>query len=86
MSINRDLLVSADAARVCNSAMAVIDRLQDFTPEEQMLGLTAAFMLLAKHQKQNPGELFLITDNVVNGVEGKRPEFRAVEQYMRDEL
>lgn len=86
MSINRDRVVSADAAGVSRSAMQVITSLQNHPTEEQMLGLTAAFLLLCKHHKQNPGDLFLIADNVMNGVTGRRPEFHAVQMYMENEL
>lgn len=84
--LNSDKMGSANEGLVANAAMTVVDQLQRFTPEVQMLGLTAAFMLLAKHHKQHPGDLFLTTDNIINGVEGKRPEFRAVSMYMENEL
>ncbi len=84
--LNHDRLNNADEAAVANSAMQVVDALQRFTPEVQMLGLTAAFMLLAKRHRQHPGDLFLTTDNIIHGVEGERPECRAVEMYLENEL
>lgn len=84
--INHDRLTMADEAVVANSAMKVVDTLQRYTPEVQLLGLAASFLLLAKHHKQNPNDLFLTINNIIHGVEGKRPEFAAVEMYMENEL
>lgn len=84
--LNRDVLGSIPSPQVANAAMTVIDRLQDFTPEAQMLGLAAAFQLLADHNKVSAPELFAFSDRIVNGVSGYRPEFRAVAMYMENEL
>lgn len=84
--LNPDKMGSADEGAVANAAMTVVDQLQSFSPEVQMLGLTAAFLSLSKHHKQHPGDLFLTADNIMNGVQGKRPEFAAVDMYMENEL
>ncbi len=85
--INPDLVSNAPSGDVANAAMAVVDALQvRFKAEVQMLGLTAAFLLLAKRNKQNPNDLFETINNVMNGVEGRRPEFRAVEMYIDKEM
>jgi len=43
---NRDRFNNADTAQSAQAAMTVIDRLQQFPPEEQLVGLAAAFLLL----------------------------------------
>lgn len=83
--LNPDALNNADVGLTANAAMAVIDRLQDFTPEVQMLAMTASFVLLAQRHKQRPSDLFVTADNVINGAEGKRPEFAAVAHYLENE-
>ena len=83
---NPDRVSNADEGEVANAAMTVIDALQvRFTSEVQMLGLSAAFLLMAQRHKQHPGDLFLTINNIMNGVEGKRAEFKALEMYMENE-
>lgn len=66
--------------------MTVIDAMQDFDPETQVLGMAASFLLLCERFGQRPTEVFLTTQNVMNGVAGKRPEFEAVESYLAGEI
>lgn len=85
--MNRDLLNSANPRRVANATMAVIDATQrGFQPHEQMLGIAAAFLSLASHWGVSAQDAFRITTNIINDQDGKRPEFSAVDRYMKEEL
>lgn len=85
--MNRDLINNANPARVANATMAVIDATQrGFQPHEQMHAMAAAFLLLSEHWGLSPQDLFTATKNLMNDNLGKRPEFAAVQQYMREEL
>lgn len=85
--MNRDLFNNADARRVANCTMAVIDATQrGFHPHEQMHAMAAAFLLLAEHWGVPAQDLFTATKNLMHDVEGKRPEFAAVADYMENEL
>lgn len=82
----RDRMMSARVRPSANAAMQVIDSLQPYTPEEQLMGLTAAFMLLAKAAGMRPNDMFTFADNLMHDANTKRPEFLAVEQTIREEL
>lgn len=85
--MNRDLYHSADPARVANCTMAVIDATQrGFQPHEQMHAMAIAFLMLAEHWGVPAQDAFTASKNLLNDQEGKRPEFGAVVQYMKNEL
>lgn len=83
--LNRDafsMLPVRDGAR---AAMAVIDRLQDLTPEEQLAGLASAFLLAAEHYEVPAQDVFTWVNNIMHHAEGHRAEFDAVRAYMQGE-
>lgn len=85
--MNRDLFNNADPRRVAQATMSVIDATQrGFQPHEQMHAMAAAFLMLAEHWSVPAQDLFTATKNLMNDQEGKRPEFSAVAEYMRNEL
>lgn len=87
MQINQDDFNSADPNEVSKAAMSVVDALQlRFGPEVQVLGLAAVFLTMAKVFNLHPGDTFQTTDNVMCGLAGRRPEFDAIEAYIRGEI
>lgn len=84
--MNLDRMNNADPYRVSQAAMAVLDRLQNFQPAEQIMGAAALFLILAEHRGIPAQDIFVATKNLINGVDGKRPEFRAVTEYCKHEL
>jgi hypothetical protein len=85
--INNDLLMSADPIAVAHAAMTVIDAMQTkFTPEQQLLGISAAFLLMADGLKTPAQDVFTAITNLMNGMDGKRAEFKAVTAYVNGEL
>lgn len=87
MKLNRDALNMADPAMVARAGMTVIDALQvQFHPHVQAMGAAAAFLSLAEHYGIPAQDLFTATKNLINGVDGKRTEFKAIDAYMEGEL
>jgi hypothetical protein len=84
--LDNDAMNMADPTLVGRAAMTVIDQLQDFTPEVQTVGFAAAFLLLCERFHVHPGNVFLTAQNVMNGMDGKRPEFAAVRSYLGEEI
>lgn len=84
--LDKDKMNLADPVLVGRGAMSVIDALQDYDPETQVMGMAASFLLLCNRFKQRPNDVFQTVQNVMNGVEGKRPEFEAVESYLAGEI
>lgn len=85
MKFNPDVFGNVPARESAQAAMSVIDALQQFRPEVQLAGLAAAFKLAAERFDCRPTDAFTVSGNLMNDVEGKRPEFRAVAEYMEKE-
>ncbi len=85
-SFNRDVLNSAAPRDVAMAGMTVLDRLQDFRPEIQIMGAATVFLSLAEHLGIPAQEAFTATKNLINGDDGKRAEFRGIDAYMKGEL
>lgn len=84
--MNKDQLTNMDVGSASRASMQVIDALQRMTPAEQVAGIASCFLLLCAHLSITPQEAFAATTNLMHYAEGRRPEFLAVEQYMREEL
>lgn len=86
-SLNRDLMHMAQPLDVARSSMAVIDRIQDYRPEVQVLAAAAVFLTLANHWGVPAQDAFTAVTNVMNERDGKRRvEFEAVDAYVENEL
>lgn len=86
MKLDRDLLNVTGVKPAANATMTVIDRLQDFPPHVQVVGLAAAFLTMATHLGIPAQDVFTVTTNLINDAEGKRPEFAAVDAYLEGEV
>lgn len=84
--LNRDALNMASPKAVAMATLTTLDALQDFTPEVQIMGAAAVFLELAEYIGIPPQEAFAATKNLINGDDGKRPEFRAISAYLEGEL
>lgn len=85
-SFNRDLFGCASPREVGKASMAVVDELQAFPPEVQMAGACATFILLAEAAGVPVADAFTTVKNIMNHADGKRPEFKAVADYIKHEL
>lgn len=84
--MNRDLLNNARPDRVAQAVVDATDRLQNYQPHEQMMGVCALFLFLADHWGVPAQDVFTATKNLINDADGKRPEFAGIEQYIKKEL
>lgn len=83
---NRDIMNMAQPALVAHASMTTLNGLQDFRPEIQIMGAAAVFLELADYLGIPAQEAFTATTNLINGDDGKRPEFRAIRAYMDGEF
>ena len=83
MKFNRDLAANANPRRVGNAVMSLLNRLQDFTAEQQALSVTILFDLLAEHFGIRHADLFVFAHNLTGT---NRPEFAAARAYIQNEL
>lgn len=81
--------MNADAKTVAQKAVKVFDRVQDETPEIQLLTLAAAFILLAESagiptQDVYTAILNLMYDPLHNT--GRKHQFAALKQYLKEDV
>lgn len=84
--LNRDVMNMAAPRDVAMASMGVLNSIQDHRPEIQIMGAAAVFLSLADHLGIPAQEAFTATKNLINGDDGKRAEFRALDAYMEGEL
>lgn len=84
--LDRDIMNMAAPRDVARASLATLNALQDFRPEIQIMGAATVFLSLAEHLGIPAQEAFSVTKNLINGDDGKRPEFKGVDAYMKGEL
>lgn len=84
--LDRDNLNATNLRGACRASMAVIDVLQNHPPHEQVAGLGACFVLLAEHHAVPLQDAMVAIQNMMKDADGRRPEFKAVGDYLRHEL
>ncbi|MDX0455514.1 hypothetical protein GOC72_18840 [Sinorhizobium medicae] len=84
--LNRDILNMAKPVEVAGASMTVLNGLQDYPAEIQIMGAAAVFLELAEHIGIPAQEAFSATKNLINGDDGKRVEFRAITAYINGEI
>jgi hypothetical protein len=81
----RDQLASVSTLRAQIAAFAVIDKLQDLRPAEQVAGAALLFAMLARHFHVDPREVLMQTDRRIADAL-KDPRFRAIREYLKEEI
>lgn len=84
--LNRDLLNTVPTREAAVASMTVIDALQDFPVEHQLVALTATYKLMTERFNINPQDVFTVADNVMHHADGRRTEFKAISDYLEGEL
>lgn len=86
MKIDRDALNHADPVAVARAAFNTIDTLQHLPRETQILGIAAAFLCLCEYLGEPAQDIFTVTKNIINGEDGRVHQFKAIAEYMKEEL
>lgn len=81
-----DKVTNAPVVGVAEAAMTVIDRLQHFPPEQQVMGAIAAAQILLDHYRLRLPDVGPAVTNIMNHAAGRRPEFAAIADYVAGEL
>lgn len=90
----RDQLGNSNITRVSTGAFAVINALQSHNTEEhgvprpgELLGsIVAAFILAMEASGLPSGDVCGMARNLMADVNGRRPEFKAITQYIKEEV
>lgn len=65
--------------------MAVLNALDEVSPEEAIAALSTTLLLACCRYNIPAQDVLTIATNIMNGAEGKRPEFKAIEEFMNSE-
>lgn len=83
----RDLVGNAPLKDASMAAMSIIDAVQNCKDNGvKVLGLTAAWLLIVESSGISVSDLLAYSRNCINTAEGRRPEFKAVESYINNEI
>lgn len=83
--MNPDKLSMLPVRSASTASMSVLGAIQDMPPEEATVGVTSAFFLIAERWGLDPRDLLGLTTNIMNHADGRRPEFAAVAEFLRNE-
>ena len=82
-----DRMVNAEPRAVSQATMAVADGVQTLTPETQVMGDAAFFLLLCDAYKVPAQDVFTATTNLMNSEKGDAiPQFNAAREYIKHEV
>lgn len=81
-----DRLNSVSPARAGMSAVSALDNLSHFTPEQQIAGMTVAFLALLDKYNVHPSKAMEVARNLKANAAPVTPELRAAVRYVNEEL
>lgn len=76
----------ADIKEVSNTTMSIIDAIQDYPTRAQVPAVCAAFVLMLEAADVDAFDALAMSKNIINAADGKRPEFKAIADYIDNEL
>ena len=83
----RDMAGNAPLVQTSRAAMSVVNSIQNIEHRgSRLLGLAVAALIAVEASGLSPADLFAYARNAMNDADGRRPEFRAVDEYVRREL
>lgn len=87
--IDRDRINSADKAEVANTCVSLFDRIDMLPKHIQLLGLAAAFILMANASGIPAQDAFTATKNLMKDpltATGIAPQFQAMDFHLKTEV
>ena len=84
--MNKDRMNNVPVIDVARAAMSLLNVAQDLKPEEFVPAYAASFLLVCERYGLKPQEVFTAASNIMNYAQTRRPEFRAVDAFVRKEL
>lgn len=83
----RDALGNTRLSEAANVAMAVANAVQSIPSKgARIAGTAAAFLILLEESGMPAPDVLGMARNIINHAEGRRPEFAAVTDYIREEV
>lgn len=83
----RDKLGNAKLTHAAQAAMSVADAVQNFPDKGvRLMGMASAFLIASDESGLPVPDLMSMARNCMNHADGRRPEFKAVGDYIRNEI
>lgn len=83
----RDRMGNAPLQGASEATMTVVNALQNYPDKGvRLMGVSAAFLIMADESGLSVPDLMSMARNCVNHADGRRPEFAAVGDYIRNEV
>ena len=78
----------ANTRNTANAAFEMIDRMQNYDPGEQVLAAAIVMTYLVERHGVNPNDLYASARRMIMHPDTVtfRPEFAAIQQYMKDDM
>jgi hypothetical protein len=82
-----DHMVNAEPRIVSRAVMHVADGVQTLSPDVQVMGAAAFFLMLCEAYKVPAQDVFTATTNLMNSEKGDAiPQFNAAREYIKHEV
>lgn len=81
------LMVKTNSKDVCQTALKIMDAIQNDKVQNQVLGLASCLIVMLHHYNLSHIDALGIADNIVySGVNNNiLPDFKAIKRYMKEE-
>lgn len=80
-------LANAHSKRCSDAALATLNVLQDYRPEEQLAASTALFIILSEQMGAQPHEVYSMVKNIIAFRDKQKfKEFNAIRAYVQNEI
>jgi len=83
----KDKCTGADKTKVCTTAFAAADSLQDYAPADQVLGSAVLFLLWCRRYGVDPKEMMTISAQLLTqGIRENNQHVGALTHFMRVDI
>ena len=82
---DRDRMMNAGVTEIATATTAAIDALQGRPKHIQVAAFAAAFKLVTEDAGVDGPDALSMIDNAMNHAEGRRPEFKAIARYLKED-
>ena len=85
--LDNDKLINADLVHTARASFSVIDALQDYPKEIQVLAAASVFKLLTEAHGLSPQDPMTMVGNIIErGEKQGKTQFKAIAAYLKEEL
>lgn len=84
--LDTDKLNNIEVKEAANASMEIVNLIQNMAPHVRVVACSVVFCLVCERYKMNPQSAFSVMQHIMNHADGRRPEFAAIRDYLRNEM